>query len=84
MYSPAFALAALAACSRLPYWYQPGVTPAITARDDEGCRAEAREATPRPVGRGSGRTGKVWVNHARYVACMRAKGYEWGNTSDAT
>jgi len=82
VYSPAFALAALAACSRLPY--QPGVTPDITQSDDEECRAEAREATPRPVGRGSGRTGKVWVNQARHVACMRAKGYEWGSASDAT
>jgi hypothetical protein len=49
------------------------------AQDDEACKREASEATPRSVGRSGGRTGKVWVNHSRYADCMRAKGYEWAS-----
>ena len=72
-------LVGLSGCVSGRYWTKAGVSPSELAQDDEACKREASEATPRSVGRGGGRTGKVWVNHGRYADCMRAKGYEWAS-----
>ncbi len=72
-------LIGLSGCASGRYWTTAGVSGIELAQDDEACKREASEATPRSVGRGGGRTGKVWVNHWRYTECMRAKGYEWAS-----
>ena len=72
-------LIGFSACASGPYWNKAGVSRMELAQDDGACQREASEATPRSVGRGGGRTGKVWVNHGRYADCMRAKGYEWAS-----
>ncbi|PYM84739.1 MAG: hypothetical protein DME09_07800 [Candidatus Rokuibacteriota bacterium] len=72
-------LIGLSGCVSGSYWTKAGVSRIELAQDDETCKREASEATPRSVGRGGGRTGKVWVNHGRYTDCMRAKGYGWAN-----
>jgi len=70
-------LIGFSACASGPYWNKAGVSRMELAQDDGACQREGSEATPRSVGRGGGRTGRVWVNHWRYTDCMRAKGYTW-------